>query len=66
MIRAYVDNDQETWDLHLDKYTFAYNTSVHSTTKQTPFEMIFGRKPRIPIDIMLPQIDMMTRDIILE
>lgn len=66
MIRAYVDFDQTTWDLNLRKFAFAYNTSVHSITKQTPFEMMFGRRPRIPIDIILPNIDVLDRAPILQ
>jgi hypothetical protein len=31
---------------------FAYNTAVHSMTKTTPFEMVYGRQPKIPIDVM--------------
>ena len=28
--------------------SFAYNTAVNDTIKQTPFEMMFFRKPKIP------------------
>ena len=54
MIKCYVDENQESWDLDFQKYAFAYNSSVHCITNQTPFEMMFGRKPRIPIDILIP------------
>ncbi|RNA25565.1 integrase core domain [Brachionus plicatilis] len=40
MIQAHIDLDQTTWDIHCKKNTFAYNTSVHSTTNQTPFETV--------------------------
>ena len=30
----------------------AYRSSVHETTKFTPFQMMFGRQVRLPIDIM--------------
>lgn len=62
MIRCFVDEEQENWDLHLNKLAFAYNTSRHSITQQTPFEMMFGRKPRIPIDIILPNLDELNRE----
>jgi len=51
MIRACVDDNQTNWDQLLEKLSFAYNTSVQLTTKLTPFELQFGRKPNIPIDI---------------
>ncbi|CAF4491797.1 unnamed protein product, partial [Didymodactylos carnosus] len=30
--------------------TFNYNATVHSTTKQSPFEMVFGRSPKLIFD----------------
>ncbi|CAF0935772.1 unnamed protein product [Brachionus calyciflorus] len=30
----------------------AYNSAVHSTTKSTPYELMFGRKPKLPIDLI--------------
>ena len=57
MIRPHVDENQTNWDLMLNKIAFAYNTSVHLTTKTTPFELQFGRKPMIPIDILIPNIE---------
>ncbi|CAF4502945.1 unnamed protein product, partial [Rotaria magnacalcarata] len=38
------------WDDQLPFVTFNYNTSIHSSTKQIPFEMIYGRTPILPID----------------
>ncbi|CAF0837309.1 unnamed protein product [Brachionus calyciflorus] len=66
MICAFVDSEQSDWDLHLTKFSFAYISAVHSATKQTPFEMMFGRRPRIPIDIILPNLDTLNRTPILE
>ena len=31
----------------------AYNTSFSSTIHETPFFLMFGRKPRLPVDIIL-------------
>jgi len=36
---------------------FAYKTSCHSSTKKTPYEMLFGRKPKIPADLMFSDIE---------
>ncbi|CAF1320108.1 unnamed protein product [Rotaria sordida] len=42
------------YKIHLDDQlpfvTFNYNTSVHSSTKQIPFEMMYGRAPVLPFD----------------
>ena len=37
----------------LDQTVFAYNTSVHESTCLSPYEMIFGRKARMPIEVEL-------------
>ena len=62
MIRCYVDENQQSWDLNFQKYAFAYNSSLHAITQQTPFEMMFGRKPRIPIDILFPNLNLLNRE----
>jgi hypothetical protein len=31
---------------------FAYNRSLHSTTKMYPLEIVYGLLPRAPIDLM--------------
>ena len=65
MIRAHIVVNQSNWDLILNKIAFAYNTSVHETTKATPFELQFRRKPTIPIDILLPNTELHQRESIL-
>ena len=50
----------------LEKFSFAYNTSVQLTTQLTPFELQFGRKPNIPIDIVLPNTELHTREKIIK
>ena len=44
-------NERRTdWDEVLQFVTFNYNTSIHATTKQTPFEMMHGRQAVLPFD----------------
>jgi transposase InsO family protein len=48
---AVLSNLRKTdWDDQLPFVTFNYNTSIHSSTKQIPFEMMYGRKPVLPFD----------------
>ena len=51
MLRKYVQENKDNWDTYLDTCTFAYNTSRHESSLYTPFEIMFGRKARLPIDI---------------
>eukprot|EP00731_Ephydatia_muelleri_P011426 Em0006g320a len=51
MLRNYIQEKKEKWDDDLDTCSFAYNTSKHESTKFTPFEIIFGRKAILPLDL---------------
>lgn len=42
---------REDWDIHLQAAVHAYNTAVQESTKHTPFEAMFGRLPRLPVDL---------------
>ena len=46
---------QDDWDTKLDKLSYAYNTAVHSVKKISPFELTFGRIPKLPIDLVYDQ-----------
>lgn len=47
MIKAFVNSKHNDWDEKLAMLAFAYNTASHSTTKLSPYELVFGRKPRV-------------------
>lgn len=38
------------WDKYIAPALFAYRTSVHSTTKLSPFLLIYGREAKLPTD----------------
>ncbi|CAH1720138.1 unnamed protein product [Aphis gossypii] len=46
-LRSFVDKDSN-WDKLLCYATFCYNTTVHTSTNFTPYELVFGTKPNIP------------------
>jgi hypothetical protein len=40
------------WEDCLPHIEFAYNRSLHSTTKLCPFKVVYGFVPRAPIDLL--------------
>lgn len=56
MLSMYVSSDHRDWDLALPYVTFAYNSSRHDTAGYSPFYMLFGREPTLPLDTLLPDV----------
>ena len=53
MLSTYIKNDQKDWDNHLKPVLMAYRTSIHSSTLQSPFFLMYGRDPKLPIHCTL-------------
>lgn len=49
-LTMYVSESQQEWSSYLQAMTFAYNISEHSVTRVSPYELVFNRRPRLPID----------------
>jgi len=47
-LASYVDDSTLNWDEWLPALMLTYNSSYHSTIAPTPFELLFGIKPRLP------------------
>jgi hypothetical protein len=52
MFGAVLKKNIKMWEECLPHVEFAYNCSLHSTTKMCPFEIVYGLLPRAPIDLM--------------
>jgi transposase InsO family protein len=52
MLRAVLKKNLKMWEECLPHIEFAYNRSLHSTTKLCPFEIVYGFIPRAPIDLL--------------
>ena len=51
MLRKCEDRKAQ-WDILLTYFLFAYRCSPHSNTGSSPFEIIFGKPTRGPLDIL--------------
>ena len=49
LIRTTAEQSNQ-WDEVVEQCLMAYRTTVHKTTKRSPFEVVFGKQPRILID----------------
>ena len=52
-LSMYVSTHQKDWDKHLPLILFAYRVSPNATTRESPFYLLYGREPRLPIDVSL-------------
>ena len=46
-----MDEQDDNWDDYIDGALFAINTNVSTTTKCSPFFVMFGRHPRMPFEV---------------
>ena len=57
MLTNYLSSKQDDWDVYLEQLAFAFNTAVHATHGHTPFELMFGREPKLPLDLFYEALD---------
>ncbi|KAE9140019.1 hypothetical protein PF010_g355 [Phytophthora fragariae] len=51
MLMMHVDEAQTDWDVYLPRVLFAYRTAYHEALGDTPFFMLYGRDPVLPLDV---------------
>lgn len=52
MIRALPPREKHKWPQMLQTLTFVYNCTAHESTGYAPFFLMYGRIPRLPVDVM--------------
>ena len=53
MLSAFVSEHSHDWDMWIDIIVYAYNTSTHESTGISPYELVFGRTARTPLELDL-------------
>ena len=51
MLAKFAQSKKQEWSAFIDTSVHAYNTSWHSSTHFTPFELMFGCCATLPIDL---------------
>ena len=51
MLGTLSDEEKSDWKSHLGCMTHAYDCTKHASTTYSPYYLMFGRHPRLPIDI---------------
>lgn len=65
-LRQFVCNRPKMWDQQIPYFLFEYNTAFNSSTGFSPYELIFGRSPRIPASIYVVKEGMTYNEYVLE
>ncbi|KAG7559385.1 Retrotransposon gag domain [Arabidopsis thaliana x Arabidopsis arenosa] len=52
LLRALIKKNLKTWEDCLPHVEFAYNHSMHSASKFSPFQIVYGFNPTTPLDLM--------------
>ncbi|KMQ82224.1 enzymatic polyprotein endonuclease reverse, partial [Lasius niger] len=53
-LRHYINADQTDWDEWIPFAMFTYNTTPHTATGYTPFELVYGHQAEIPTALSKP------------
>ena len=51
MLGTLPDEQKSKWKKYVNPLIFAYNCTKHETTGFSPFQLMFGRQPKLPVDL---------------
>ena len=50
LLGTLASDKKSRWKEYLNTLVFAYNCTPHQSTGYTPYQLLFGRTPRLPVD----------------
>lgn len=56
LLRTLPVEQKSRWPEYLPQLLFSYNTTPHQTTGQSPYFLMFGREPQLPVDFLLGRV----------
>ncbi|GFR71526.1 Pol polyprotein [Elysia marginata] len=52
LLRTLAPEEKRRWPRFIKELVFWYNTTPHTTTEMSPYVLVFGRDPALPIDVI--------------
>lgn len=56
LLRTLPTSHKRNWTACLPQVVYCYNTTPHQSTGESPFFLMFGQEPRLPVDFLLGRV----------